>query len=281
MTDKKPHPKVRRAGIVLKAYTSGLVPPTVKLIRVLEQAGVKVVVESSLHEHFPGYQAAAVGRMDVDLVITIGGDGTILRTMQACHAPILAINAGIMGFLAEVPLSKAVDGVKRVLRGDFLIDRRLRIDPRLNGRRLAPCMNEVVVHTSSVAKMIHFEVLRDDHLIYRVRADGVILATPTGSTSYNLSVGGPIIDPEVDAFVLSPIAPFSLATRPIVVPARSEVEVRMTDERSAILVLDGQANMQFQRADRLTVTRSPHDGEFIRFSLDFYQRLREKHSIHL
>jgi len=278
---KETHPKIRRAGIVLKAYTSGLVAPTLKLIRILERAGIKVVVEASLHEHFPGYQAAAVEKMDVDLVVTIGGDGTILRTMQACHAPVLAINAGIMGFLAEVPLSKAEAGLKRVLRGDYLIDRRLRLDPRLNGRRLAPCMNEVVVHTSSVAKMIHFEVLRESKLIYRVRADGVILATPTGSTSYNLSVGGPIIDPEVDAFVLSPIAPFSLATRPIVVPARSEVEVRMTDERSAILVLDGQVNLPFQRTDHLTVTRSPHDGEFIRFSRDFYQRLREKHAIHL
>jgi NAD+ kinase len=281
VTSRRPHGKVRRAGIVLKAYTAGLVAPTLKLIRILERAGVKVIVESTVREHFPGYQSAAVSTMDVDLVVTIGGDGTILRTMQACQAPVFAVNAGIMGFLAEVPLSKAEAGLKRVLRGDYIIDRRLRLDPRLNGRRLAPCLNEFVVHTSSVAKMIHFEVLRDDSLIYRVRADGVILATPTGSTSYNLSVGGPIIDPQVDAFVLSPIAPFSMATRPIVVPASSEVEVRMTDERTAVLVLDGQTNHDFSRSDRLTVTRSPHDAEFIRFGHDFYERLREKHAIHL
>jgi NAD+ kinase len=146
---------------------------------------------------------------------------------------------------------------------------------------LPACLNEVVLHTSSVAKMIHFEVGSGASVVHRIRADGLIVATPTGSTSYNLSVGGPIIDPGVDAFVLSPIAPFSLSSRPIVLPASSQVEVRMITDRPATLVLDGQVEHAFHYGDRVTIQRAPQDAQLIRFSRDFYRRLHEKHAISL
>jgi NAD+ kinase len=265
--------------VVLKAYTEGLAGPARRVVKTLEDHGVEVVVDAPAHAIFPGAKAQPVTKMDVDLVVTIGGDGTILRTLQSTDAPVFSINAGIMGFLAETPLKKATRGLKRVLAGDFVVDKRLRIAPRLNGRALPLCLNEVVVHTASVGKMIHFEVTRGSSTIHRVRADGIMIATPTGSTSYNLSVGGPILDPDVDAFVLSPIAPFSLASRPVVVPATSKLAVKMRDEKAALVVLDGQKEYAFRRSDRLTVGRAKRDAELIRFSHDFYRRLQEKHAL--
>jgi NAD+ kinase len=264
---------------VLKAYTKGLMDHATLIVDTMERAGVQVVVDENLAGALPKIKSAAIDKMKVDLIVTLGGDGTILRTLQQNPAPLFAINAGIMGFLAEAPISQAVEGLKRVLKGDFVIDSRLRLLPKLNGQGLAPCLNEVVLHTSSVAKMIHFEVSSGASVVHRIRADGLIVATPTGSTSYNLSVGGPIIDPAVSAFVLSPIAPFSLSSRPIVIPSDAEIEVRLITDRPTTVVLDGQFERPFAYGDRLTIRRAPRDAQLIRFSKDFYQRLHEKHAI--
>jgi NAD+ kinase len=274
-------PRFKRAGLVLKAYTKGLVDHGTAIVRLLERAGVEVIVDESVAALFPKQRAASLKAMKVDLVVTLGGDGTILRALQQNSAPLFAINAGIMGFLAESPLDQAEEGLRRILRGDYLEDRRIRLQPRLDGKALPPCVNEVVLHTSSVSKMIHLEVLRGAEIIHRVRADGLIIATPTGSTSYNLSVGGPIIDPQVQAFVLSPIAPFTLSSRPIVFPSESEIEVRMVSDRAATIVLDGQVERPFGVGNTLTVARAARDAVLLRFSRDFYKRLHEKHAISL
>lgn len=279
MTARKSRKPFKSAGLVLKAYTKGLVDHGHALHRALESAGLDVVVDEAAAAIFPKATTAPISAMKVDLIVTLGGDGTILRVLQQNQAPIFSVNAGIMGFLAEAPLAGAEAALNRVLRGDFVEDRRMRLQPKLNGTRLPSCLNEVVLHTSSVSKMIHFEVTRGESIIERIRADGLIIATPTGSTSYNLSVGGPIIDPEVRAFVLSPIAPFTLNSRPIVCPADAEMAVRMVADRSAMLVLDGQSERPFTSRDELTLTRAPRDAVFLRFSTDFYRRLHEKHSM--
>lgn len=273
--------RFKSAGVVLKSYTQGLAEPARQIVEVLEDRGLEVVVDAPARAILPGAKAQPMANMKVDLVVTIGGDGTILRTLQATDAPVFAVNAGIMGFLAETSLTSATEELKRVLSGDFVVDSRLRLAPRLNGRALPLCLNEVVVHTASVGKMIHFEVMRGSSTIHRVRADGLIVATPTGSTSYNLSVGGPIVDPAVDAFVLSPIAPFTLASRPVVVPATSKLTIKMKDEKAAIVVLDGQRQYSFKRRDRLVLVRAKRDAELIRFSHDFYRRLQEKHAVNV
>lgn len=279
MTASRRRPHFRKAGLVLKAYTKGLVDHGTAVLRHLERAGLEVTVDESIASLFPKARAAPVSAMKVDLIVTIGGDGTILRVLQQNPAPVFAVNAGIMGFLAEAPLARAEEYLTRVLKGDYMEDRRMRLQPKLNGRKLPLCLNEVVLHTSSVSKMIHLEVVRGENVVHRVRADGLIIATPTGSTSYNLSVGGPIVDPEVRAFVLSPIAPFTLSSRPIVVPADSELEVRMVADRPATVVLDGQMEKPFGGSDKLTVSRAARDAVLLRFSRDFYNRLHEKHSI--
>jgi NAD+ kinase len=271
--------RFRSAGLVMKAYTKGLVDHGHAIHRQLVRAGLAVVVDAQAAALFPKAESAPVASMKVDFIVTLGGDGTILRVLQQNKAPIFSVNAGIMGFLAEAPLASAETALARVLKGDFVEDRRMRLQPKLNGARLPPCLNEVVLHTSSVAKMIHFEVTQHGSMVERIRADGLIVATPTGSTSYNLSVGGPIIDPLVRAFVLSPIAPFTLNSRPIVCPAEAEMQVRMVSDRGAALVLDGQVERPFSPGDELVISRAARDAVFLRFSRDFYRRLHEKHSM--
>jgi NAD+ kinase len=279
VTRRRRASRFKSAGLVLKAYTKGLVDHGHALYRQLERAGLDVLVDEQAAALFPKAKSAPVTKMKVDLIVTLGGDGTILRVLQQNDAPVFSVNAGIMGFLAEAPLASAEASLGRVLKGDFVEDRRMRLQPTMNGKRLNPCLNEVVLHTASVSKMIHFEVTRGESTIERIRADGLIVATPTGSTSYNLSVGGPIIDPAVRAFVLSPIAPFTLNSRPIVVPADARMDVRMVADRPATLVLDGQSERPFTARDELTVTRAARDAVFIRFATDFYRRLHEKHSM--
>jgi len=233
---------------------------------ILENAVAKVL----------GMPGVPLAEMDMDMLITIGGDGTILFVLQTCNPIIAGINAGQLGFLTEIPLDSIKDHVDRILKGDYTVEERMRLKIMRNDERLPDCVNEAVLHTSHVSKMHHFEVLVDDMPALNVRADGIIISTPTGSTSYAMSVGGPIIDPRVDALVLAPIAPFNLAIRPLVIPGDSRVEVRHIDRKECTMVLDGQMECVIEPHDILTITRSENPARFVRFQEDFYAKAWKK-----
>lgn len=181
-------------------------------------------------------------RVKVDFIVSIGGDGTILRTIHkmADPAPILGINMGTLGFLVDVVPADAAETIKRLLSG-FVVDERSRLKLLINGVCMPQATNEIAFITASPAKMIEFEILVDGSLMEDFRADGVIIATATGSTAYAMSAGGPIVDPRVDAIVLVPMAPFKLSSRPWVMPGNSVIEVRLKlPEKEALVVVDGQ-----------------------------------------
>jgi NAD+ kinase len=215
-------------------------------------------------------------KMKIDVLITIGGDGTILYALQCSNSVIAGINAGQLGFLTEIPRDEIGDRVRRILSGQYTIDERIRLKVMRNDERLPDCINEAVLHTSHVSKMHHFDVLVDGKPALNVRADGLIISTPTGSTSYAMSVGGPIIDPRVDAFTLAPIAPFNLAIRPLVIPANSVVEVRHVDKKECMMVLDGQKEISIQPEEVLRFSRSEKPARFVRFEEDFYTKAWKK-----
>lgn len=217
-----------------------------------------------------------IEKMDVDTVITIGGDGTILRAMQRSSVKLLGINAGVMGFLTEVKEEEIETAVGRVLKGDYKLDERIKLKVQKDGERLFDCLNEAVFHTAQVAKMRHFNISIDGHLADEFRADGVMVATPTGSTSYAMSAGGPIIDPRVEAMVLVPLAPFKLSQRPLVVPAKSEIKVTLVKPKDCLLVLDGQDIQKLSGGESVSITVSENKAPFIRFREDFYARFGEK-----
>jgi NAD+ kinase len=223
-----------------------------------------------------GKEPTPIEQMNADVVVTIGGDGTILRAFQRSKSKLLGINAGVMGFLTEVNVEDIETAVGRVLSGDYKLDERIKLKVMKDGERVSDCLNEVVFHTAHVAKMRHFKITIDGSLADDFRADGVMIATPTGSTSYAMSAGGPIIDPRVEAMVMVPIAPFKLSGRPLVIPAKSCIEMEFAESKECHMVLDGQEIISLSGREKVEMTISENKASFIRFQEDFYARIVEK-----
>ena len=217
-----------------------------------------------------------LAHMRADIVLAIGGDGTILRALQLSDAKVLGINSGSLGFLAEVNSNEADAYLERIARGDYKVEERMRLKVTVDGERMFDCTNEAVVHTAQIAKIRHFEIRLDDEMVERVRADGMIVATPTGSTSYSMSAGGPIVDPHLDAIIVTAIAPFKPASRPHVFPASAQVRVRLLRPKECLVVMDGQHESSLKGSEDIVMTASERRAKFIRFRDDFYRRIEEK-----
>ena len=261
-------------GITANPHIPDSLEATKTILRFLEPKH-EVVLETEIAKDV-GRTGVPLAHMKPDFILAVGGDGTILRALQLTDAPILGINSGSLGFLAEVYANEVETFLGRILRKDYKIEERLRLKVTVDGQRLFDCLNEVVVHTAQVAKIRHFEVHLDDALVTRVRADAMILATPTGSTSYSMSVGGPIVDPRVPAIILNAIAPFKPSCRPHVFPAASQVRVSLVKPKECLLVMDGQRETHLKGTETISVTASERPARFIRFRDDFYKRFEEK-----
>ncbi|MCJ7443411.1 MAG: NAD(+)/NADH kinase [Methanotrichaceae archaeon] len=216
---------------------------------------------------------------EVDFIISVGGDGTILRTIHKMEdpIPILGINMGTIGFLVDLEPKDAINTIENLLVA-FDVDKRSRLKVKLNDKLLPPATNEVTLITASPAKMIEFEILVDGSLMEDFRADGIIIATSTGSTAYAMSAGGPIVDPRVDAVVLVPMAPFKLSSRPWVMPGESFIEVNLKiPEKDALVVVDGQNMATISSKDRMIISRAEMPARFVKASRDgFYAKVKSK-----
>ena len=212
-----------------------------------------------------------------DIVVTIGGDGTILRTLEKVDKPVFAINSGGMGFLSEVESKYAKEGLQRVLNGDYNVEERAKLKIMLDGKRLPDAANEVTVQTGRIAKIMYLQIFVENELIETLGADGVIVATSTGSTSYALSVGGPILDPSVNAMVIAPLAPFKLSARPWVVPLKKKIGIKLLPKsKECKLVIDGESPQSVTTDSNIVITGSEKKARFIRFGESFYQMVRLK-----
>lgn len=222
-------------------------------------------------------QGSRIEEMNVDIIITIGGDGTVLRTLQKNSAPVFAINMGKLGFLTEILPVDIESSLDRVISGNYFLDRRKKLKVVINGKRYPDCTNELVIHTAEIAKLRTYAIYIDGELLEDLRADGFIVSTPTGSTSYALSTGGPIVDPRIGAFVITYIAPFRLGSSSHVVPSSSILELHILDpKKKSVIVFDGQVQKKISRKDVIMVTESENEAVFIRFNLNFYEKMREK-----
>ena len=240
-----------------------------------ELEGQDIVLESGLAGLF-GRPGMPIEEMDIDVLVTVGGDGTILRSLQRTEAPIFGVNAGALGFLTEITENDLKDGIRSLLDGNYFIEDRVKLATRVGDHRLFDATNEAAVHTAHIAKIRHFQVFVDDQLAMDVRADGIIVATSTGSTCYAMSVGGPIIDPRVDAFLIAPMAPFKFGTRPLVVPATSHVHLLLARPKPCLCVIDGQQEMPMEGDEMCEFQLAERKSRFIRMERSFYPRLREK-----
>ncbi|MCI4358383.1 MAG: NAD(+)/NADH kinase [Thermoplasmata archaeon] len=218
--------------------------------------------------------------LDADALVVLGGDGTILYTLQRSRIPILPINAGTVGFLAEIDGEnpKAFEGaVERLLRGAYHVEDRMKLASSIGRVPLPDATNEVVVHTGQVAKMRLFEILVDRRPVGRLRADGVIVATSTGSTSYALSALGPIVDPSIEGILVAALAPFQSTQRAVLIDPLRIVGVRLVQEgKDGVVVVDGQEERPVAGGATVTVYRSPRRSSFIRLGGSFFRRLQGK-----
>ena len=224
---------------------------------------------------------------ETDLILVFGGDGTVLRALDSyvcCNIPMLGVNLGRMGFLLETQPQEMGAALEQLRAGKYRIERRmmLRVEGECGGKRiLAYATNEVSVSRGLSQRMIALDAFVGRTLVEHYIADGLVLASPTGSTGYSLSAGGPIVSPDVPCFVLNPICPHTLQSRPIVLSCREPVTlcVNMKEAREGIqLSIDGQAICQMHNHERAIVSRSEHDGLLVRFPKErnFFSLLKEK-----
>ena len=218
---------------------------------------------------------------DISHIISIGGDGTILRTSRIIDGneiPIIPINMGTVGFLTEFDKTKIFDAIDKVINGNYEIEKRTKsaglIKYKDGSQKILPdALNEVVIITKSPAKMLHFEVYVNGDFVEDVRADGLIISTPTGSTAYSLSAGGPILEPAVDAFVIVPICPFKLFSRPLVVDGNSEIKIKIL-KKDTLVVVDGSIECEAKKGDEIILRKSSSYTYFVK-GYNFYAKLRK------
>lgn len=287
------HESIRRVGVVVKPNHAEALQTTCRLVEWLTTHGIKLVGTPELsRERIEAETGCAVlivppERLaaSVDLVVVLGGDGTMIATSRMLgdyDVPVLGINYGTLGYLAEFRVEEMFQALASVLAGDYRIDTRVRlaVDLYRGGEMLMHqrALNDVVINKSALARIIEIEARMNGMLISGFRADGLIVSTPTGSTAYNLSAGGPVVYPSMNALVITPICPFTLSDRPIVVPDDCLVELRLrTPDEEVVLTLDGQFGLPIQTEDRILIRKSLTTFKIVQpKNRNYFEVLREK-----
>jgi NAD+ kinase len=263
---------IKRIGVVVKPHQPDALETLCRLTQWLVEKGIQLVgVGEIAHEQIKDKTGCVVEIVkdeqlasSVDLILVLGGDGTMIaaaRMIGDTEVPVIGVNYGGLGYLAEFPIEELFAALESILAGQYKLQKRVMLAVELwRGAELLTrnrVLNDVVVNKSALARIIEIEAYLDDQFVNMFRADGLIVATPTGSTAYNLSAGGPVIYPSMNAVVITPICPFTLSNRPIVVPDDSKIDVRLiTDKEDVALTLDGQVGFPLKAGDRIVIRKS-------------------------
>jgi NAD+ kinase len=284
---------IKRIGIVLKPHQPDALKTMCELTIWLSQRGITLIggpeIERERIEHQTGCAVEQVESEQIaanaDLVLVLGGDGTMIaaaRLMGHAEVPVLGINYGGLGYLAEFRIEEIYEALESILAGNYRLDRRvmlavnlLRGDETITSNRV---LNDVVINKSALARIIEIEAYLNHQFVNSFRADGLIVSTPTGSTAYNLSAGGPVIFPSMNAVVITPICPFTLSNRPIVVPDDAAVELRLkTNQEDVTLTLDGQVGFALKVEDRVMIHKSETTFNLVQpTNRNYFDVLRDK-----
>jgi len=282
-----------RIGIAVKPGLTAARETLVELEQRLRERGVDAVWSTDANALFASGSRTAIDRADlpkqVDLVLVLGGDGTLLAMAKAIaesgrDIPILAVNFGSLGFLTEITRPEIFESLDRILNNRATHDLRmmLRAVATRGGRSTAThlALNDVVFTRTALSRMIELSVSVGDQLVTSVKADGLIVATPTGSTAYNLAAGGPIVHPSMDALVLTPIAPHMLTNRPIVIPTEREVRVQSTSANAGdevYVTVDGQTGFGLQQGDEISIAKADRKLRLVKATTrSYFEVLRQK-----
>jgi len=281
----------RNIGIIGRLNSKKVVETIKRLNRYLIEEGYHVILEDRIAEVMPGHgmqtsKVSILGEI-CDLVIVVGGDGSLLgaaRALARFNTPVLGINRGRLGFLTDIsPDEEMLDAVQDVLDGEYIEERRFLLDAEVkrdgNPIGAAAALNDVVLHPGKSARMIAFDLYIEGQFVYSLRSDGLIVSTPTGSTAYSLSGGGPIMHPRLDALVLVPMFPHTLSSRPIVVDGKSEIKIVVSAEQEIYPTVscDGQNHIPCAPGDAITIRKKSHKLKLIHpKGHNFYEICRTK-----
>jgi NAD+ kinase len=270
----------RKVGLVARYDKKASLKLTDTLASYLESKGLKVLIEDTLEGKVAAKEEfVPLAKMKADFVISIGGDGTILRTaitLPKPEPPILAVNMGVRGFLTEVEPEGACQAVERILKGDFKVEKCGKLSVWVGEEKLPDALNDVVISGGEPSKVLYSQICIDGKPVLKCQADGIIVATQTGSTGYSLSAGGPVLDRGVDALVITPICSLSVF-RSIVVPAEATLTFNVLKPEGMLVMIDGRfRKFVGSNPPAVKVTKSKNATSFIRFETDFYDRLRNR-----
>ena len=283
---------IARVGLIAKQHVQAAASVLREVARWLEERGLRVVFEEETAQ-LAGRTGGEVANKDdlprhVDLIVLLGGDGTLIGMARriaraAADVPVAGVNFGSLGFLTEITLDELYSSLEAVLAGTAPIEDRMMLHAQTmrNGHPFADeiVLNDVVITKAALSRIIELSVAIGEHKAMRVRADGLIAATPTGSTAYNLAAGGPIVQPAVDAVLLTPIAPHMLTNRPLVVAGSSliTVEPAMNGHEEVFVTFDGQSGHALQAGDVIAITRATQPLRLVRSpGRSYFDVLREK-----
>jgi NAD+ kinase len=259
---------IKKVGIIANVAKEKSPACTIALRDWLVARGLDVHLEEGIAAKIGAARGVEVGRLGslVDLLVVFGGDGTILRTARLIRdrdVPIVGINLGVFGYLTEVNLGEMFSALELILAGDFQIEKRMMLDVKINGGEEpfqgGTVLNDMVINRGNLSRIVELETTVNERYLTTFKADGLIIATPTGSTAYSLAAGGPIVFPELHSIIINPICPHTLTNRPILLPENAVIKVTIwTAEQGATVTLDGQASFTVKSGDTMTIWKSMH-----------------------
>lgn len=274
---------LKKVGIILRPSTPELKEVFYRVKQIFEAHGIEVLIDN-----LSGGMIGVLGQQfdilcrESDLLATIGGDGTLISAVRRSHSfgkPVMGIHAGKLGFLADVALDELDTILTQIQGGEYRIDERAMLQAVITtaaGEKRVVAFNDIVITRPSISKMIHVETFVDGKNFNTYFGDGVIISTPTGSTAYNLSAGGPVLFPLTKVFALTPICPHSLTQRPVVLPGQYDIEVR-TPDQSALAVVDGQDMYEFGEGDSIRISLADMPAKLLhRKAFNYFDVLKEK-----
>jgi NAD+ kinase len=275
-------------ALVVRHNTAGIDDPVARIVGFLQQAGYRVVFEAETATHvqvdgIDSMSAQEIGQQ-ASYAVVVGGDGTMLgiaRQLAKYNVPLIGVNQGRLGFITDIPIERMLPALGEILEGRATAEQRTLLEGRvMRAGEMIFCgmaVNDVVVARGTGAGMAELKVTVDKQFMYNQRSDGLIITTPTGSTAYALSAGGPLLHPSVRGIALVPIAPHALSNRPIVIPDTSEIVVEIVNGRDISVNFDMQTFASLQYGDEIVISRSPHTITFLHpEDWSYYGTLREK-----
>lgn len=270
---------IKQIAVIPNLTKENSIEHIIKTVEILNRNNIKALVEPDVAKHVENATAAEYAEIcAADMIVTLGGDGTLLSAVHkynSAKCPFLGINYGHLGFLTEIEKESYAD-FEKIIKGDYTVSKHLTIETSLNGVSYTS-LNDTAIHRDAMSSMVKLSVSVDGEMLYTLRADGLIISTPTGSTAYSLSAGGPIVDPTVDVIILTLICPHDLNSRSILVPKDKEIHINIIEAAgNAVVNFDGNHALRVNSGDVLAVTAGKKINLVRTSECSFYKRLKEK-----